>query len=539
MGLFDRLMPWTRPIDVQMPRTAPSVDDIGVYEDNSRFQITQTYNDRNITYLGPLKDYDPQVVLRDKQAHIVDICKLSDYYVDADPIYRGIIKEVYTPFCIADDYILYGENEAIKQRYRDYYTRIHLRDKMESIFLQYFKYANVYVYLMPNGQIITLPVHLCRIGNVSYKGEPLVEFNCATVWQDVKQRYPEAAEIWLKDHKLEVRLTGYPPEVAQGIYDGLDWVQLNPNNVFVLQDAKEDWSRYAIPMVTSCLIALLKKEKISAYEDALLDLGMKGFLHVKYGDPKEEVQPNKQQLTAIGNIFKQATRISGIATTNNWADVKFIQPEVENMFEYDKYKSVNNDILSSGGISGILVTGQAGEGATFATAQVSMQTAVIRIRKAKESFCDMMNKINRRLNSNMSSVMPHASEKNVPKFAFPPVDLSGSKAFQEACFKLWKEGMVSDETLLQAYGVDLTSETEKKESERKSKLPLKMAPDSEIREAVTNPNESTETHSDETESGDGQRGHPVVDDTERHSDPGNAMNAKTPSSTYPDGKGHL
>lgn len=79
--------------------------------------------------------------------------------MDADPIYRGIIKEVYTPFSIADGYRLIGENEQVKQKYLEYYDKIHLRDKMESIFLQYFKYANVYVYLMEDGTIRTLPVH--------------------------------------------------------------------------------------------------------------------------------------------------------------------------------------------------------------------------------------------------------------------------------------------------------------------------------------------------------------------------------------------
>jgi hypothetical protein len=30
--------------------------------------------------------------------------ELSDYFVDADPIFRGIVKGVYTPFALADDW---------------------------------------------------------------------------------------------------------------------------------------------------------------------------------------------------------------------------------------------------------------------------------------------------------------------------------------------------------------------------------------------------------------------------------------------------
>jgi hypothetical protein len=37
----------------------------------------------------------------------------------------------------------------------------------------YFKYANVYCYLMEDGNLITLPVHLIRIANVMIGGEPV------------------------------------------------------------------------------------------------------------------------------------------------------------------------------------------------------------------------------------------------------------------------------------------------------------------------------------------------------------------------------
>ena len=44
---------------------------------------------------------------------------------------------------------------------------------MRSIFLQYFKYANVYIYLMEDGSLITFPVHLICISNVMIGGEPV------------------------------------------------------------------------------------------------------------------------------------------------------------------------------------------------------------------------------------------------------------------------------------------------------------------------------------------------------------------------------
>ena len=102
-----------------------------------------TYNDRTITYTGDLASYDYDSILRDKQGNINSLFQLADYYVDADPIFRGIINGVYTPFALSGEFRLVGANEQVKAKYLDYYDRIHLKDRMRSIFYQYFKYGAV------------------------------------------------------------------------------------------------------------------------------------------------------------------------------------------------------------------------------------------------------------------------------------------------------------------------------------------------------------------------------------------------------------
>lgn len=196
MGLFDR---WFGRQTVSPPPTQERISSdiaIGAQEKDS---VTITFNDKNITFSGSLAKYDYDAILRDKQNNIVKLYELSDYFVDEDPIYRGIIKEVYTPFSIADDYRLVGANEKVKKKYMDYYKRIHLRDKLASIFLQYYKYGNVFVYLMEDGTIITLPVHMVRIANVMIDGEPVVEFNCRTIRDDLKQRAGTVQKDFLED----------------------------------------------------------------------------------------------------------------------------------------------------------------------------------------------------------------------------------------------------------------------------------------------------------------------------------------------------
>lgn len=441
--------------------------------------------------------------------------------MDADPIYRGIIKEVYTPFCTADPFRLVGANEQVKKKYLDYYERIHLLDKMTSIFLQYFKYGNVYVYLMDDGTIITLPVHLVRITNVMINGEPVLEFNCASVVDDFKREMGSTDREFLDDQLLEVRLRGFPKEVAQGVKKGMTWCQLNPANTFVLQDVKEDWMRYAIPMVASCLRAFSKKQLISNWEDALLNLGARSFVHVTYGDPTNTVLPDVVALGQVQSLFRQAMTGSALAVTNNWCKANVIQPKTDDIFEYDKYKAVNADILSAGGISGVIVSGRSEDGSTFASAQVSMQTAAIRIKQAKDNFCEMMDKINMRLNGS-NAYLPHSAAENVPRFVFPPVDLTGSKAFQDACMRLWEKGMLSHETLLQTYGYDMGQEIERRKNEEKKGVYEVLIPQDKVVQNTTN-------------EGTGTIGRPTLDDSERHSDPAKSVTGRQPKGSNPEG----
>lgn len=478
-----------------------------------------TFNDRNITYTGELTNYDYQGILRNKQGNINKLYELSDYFTDADPLYRGMIKGVYTPFTIAQGYRLIGANEQTKKKYEAYYDRIELNDKMQSIFLQYYKYGNVYCYLMEDGDIVTLPPHKCRISNMALNGEPLVEYNVRSIRDDLVSAGVKAVKGYIDDEILEERLKGFPPEVVKGVKDNVEYVQLNPANTFVLQDLKEEWTRYAIPMVATCLTAFQKKALIQQYETSQLNLGLRGFLHAKYGDPTHTSPlPDRNQLMQTQSLFRSAMTGSALAVTNHWVSAEFITADTDKLFEFDKYKDVNNDILAGGGISGIIVSGVAGDGSTFATAQVSMQTAAMRIRTARNNFAQMMNKINQRVNG----ILPHSKSANIPKFTFPPVDLAGDAKFQEACTKLWQSGVMSTQTMMEAYGLDTMQEVERRKNEA-------MEAD-EILAPRTQKNEETVDDGEKNEGG-----RPEMTDEERHSDPANSQTGKQPKPSNPEG----
>lgn len=500
---------------------------------DSQDEYVHTYDNRNITFTGDLKSYDYDSILRDKQANINSLYELSDYYIDKDPIYRGIIKGVYAAFSVSD-WKLIGANEKTKEKYEEYYRRINLRDRMASIFYQYFKYGNVQIQLMEDGSIITLPVHKCRISNMMLNGEPIVEYNAQTITTDIWNQGSSAEKPFVDDELIDERLRGYPPEIADAVKAGEQWVQLNPENTFVLQDLKEDWMRYSIPIIAACLTALAKKALIDNYETSLLNLGINTFVHVRYGNDKNDnpnLRPNREELTSVQSVFRRAmlsTNNSALAVTNNYAKAEIIQADTKQLFEYDKYKVVNSEILSAGGISGIIVSGRAEDGSTFASAQVSINTADKRIELARQNFCEFMNKLNRRVNG---TAMTRSASDKVPQFTLVPVDLSGNGKFQKTCMDLWQQGCMSTETLLQTHGFDFKQEATRKENEINDGTYRLLSKDALAVDdnAVSNEPESGNQATQK------KRGRPELSDEERASDPAKSVTGRAPKPSRPEG----
>ena len=237
---------------------------------------------------------------------------------------------------------------------------------------------------------------------------------------------------------------------------------------------------------------------------------------------KNDILPDIVQLNQVNSLFRKAMTGGALATTNHLCKANVIQPDTKDMFDKEKYREVNAEILSAGGISGIIVSGRAEDGSNFASAQVSMQTAAMRIQQAMDNFAELMNKVNRRLNGTHGG-MTHSAPNSIPRFVYPPVDLAGSSKFQDTCYKLWQSGVVSTQTMLQTHGYDMSQEVERRIQEEATG----------IDEALAKAKESTD-EPDATKEKKGP-GRPEMDDSERNSDKDKAQTGKQPKPSNPEG----
>lgn len=514
MGFFDRFLRRTTTTTVASQPVKKEVF-VGASNDRDENSI-QSFSNSNITFTGELSGYDYSAILRNKQENIISLYQIADYYTDADPIIRGIIKHVYVPFSTCSPWYLTGAKKKTYALYEEQYRKMKLREKIDGIMLEIWKYSNVCVYLM-DGNIITLPVHKWKIGNVALNGQPIVDFDCQSILTEWRAKSYAVKENWIKDNNLETYFKGYPKEIQEALNRGDQYAQLNPDNTFVFQTSKESWHRYAIPFIASCLSALAKKELISKYEDAILNLATRSFVHVRYGDEKQnaDILPDEQELRQVRKLFQEGMSGFPLVTTNYLAKAEVIQPKLDDLFQWDKYKQVNNDILSAGGVSGVIVSGVSEDGSTFASAQVSMETVEARINAVRDEFCDMMTQINAKLTEYIQGTY---NLKDVPAFHFAPLSMEGKKALREKCNELWQNGVVSTQTMMETNGYSIDREKERREQELKDGTDKTFIP-------------RDQKASDSTE----KQGRPELDDSERTSDPDAAQRGKQPKPSSPEG----
>ena len=487
--------------------------------------VTSTFNDSAITYNGDITGFDYTRLLRDKQGNIYDAYKLADFFYDSDEIYGAALKFVYIPFALTDGFFLTGGDPKVRAKYEEWFQRIGLEEKLESWFTQYFNFSNVFFSLMEDGDLVTLPPVLSRVTNVKVNGNPLIEFNARAVKQDLKKQGQKALKKFLDDEQLDVRLAGFPKEVSEALRSNKEWVQLDPKSTFFWSMPKPEWQRYAVPMIVMCLKPLAKKAIISRWEDALLNLSAASFVHASVGAPEDSnVVADMNILQSVMAVTKSAMKAgAGIAVTNDWTSYEVVQPNVDKIFDHDKYAGPNEALLSALGINSSVAAGSNDTSITFGSAQISTKMVSLRITRARQSFCELMNKIIRAVNGAPYG-LPRSNDSKLPRFGMPNTDLTKVASFQEACINLWEKGMLSNKTLMSTYGLDVQAEFEQKQKEA----------DEGQNEVFVAPGKNNSSENASSDS-DGKIGRPTLDDSERNSDPGNSETGRQEKPSRPQG----
>ena len=142
--------------------------------------------------------------------------------------------------------------------------------------------------------------------------------------------------------------------------------------------------------------------------------------------------------------------------------------EQQDLFDNSKYAEVNKQILSAGGISTVIVTGDSSND-SFASVNMSVETAAKRIGQNQDNVAEAINKYHFRLNEMWEGVT-----KSIPEFVFSPLNLTNSGDLKAEAFSLWQSGCLSRKTLLEKYDYNYDQEKERKENEKDDETVFKI-----------------------------------------------------------------
>lgn len=470
--------------------TTPTDVVINVYEPN-----------RNYSSSGSLKNYDIDQILQRKQDNIYKIYELMSFYVDADSIFSGAIKRILVPFSSSKWY-LQGKNEAAKRKYEQWFNDIKLNDLIKGLFYDLYLYGQVFLYDR-GSWIDILPPHKIQIMDMGVNGEPVLAFK---IEEFATRGYAAIDEKFI--NTLLKKYEGYPEEIQEGIKKRQQWVQLNPANTYAIQGQKSLWEKYAMPFGVSALKAFAKKQLISEYENALLNLMVKSFLHVKVGDSNHYPKPSVAELSNIGNIFKDAINGFPLAVTTWNIDAEWVRLNDSNFdISKNKYVEVNTEILESCGISSLIVSGQGDSSSSYAQAQVNVNVLVERIEQAQRDVIDFINTIMRKRAAEW-----RVSDTRIPEFHFEETSLRDDTAFRKEVLSLFQNGLLGYRSTLERLGYDYEQEKSRKQDENES---------ADRNVFVVPPSFYIQTP-------DSDAGRPTTPDNERVSDPNDSKSGAAP-----------
>lgn len=131
------IFPWNKrnasaPVGASPDSEESSVRKTVIGAANQTESSLRAFDNSNVTYSGALEAVDYDSILRDKQNNINTLYQLADYYCDADPIVRGIIKGVYVPFS-STKWHLTGDNHKTIAIFEEQYRRMRLDELIDDM----------------------------------------------------------------------------------------------------------------------------------------------------------------------------------------------------------------------------------------------------------------------------------------------------------------------------------------------------------------------------------------------------------------------
>lgn len=468
---------------------------------------------------GDLKGFSLTDILRDTQKfeNLLKLYQLSQYYCNADPIIYSAIHNVLIPFSVTK-WRLQGGTETTRKFYMRYFEEVSINDLLYGIYHDIYIYGVCYIYVdFETGNPQILPPHRIVVSDLSVNGEPVIAYVIPEMSATNSGQYYVNVDKLIKKYKNN----GYPKEIADAIKKGQKQAILNQENTFAITLPKANWQKYALPLISSVLPLMSKKNLISATEDIELNNMRKAVFHVSLGDKDIRPRPNRDEMQAVASAFISAlTNATTNLAVTSWdvkAEWKYLNNKDMAESISKKYADVNSQILAGIGLSALIVAGDtlnSSTGSSFASVQVNANVASKRITQLINNVSEFLKKVMAKL-----AVNQRTSSTKIPSIVFEKVDLSTSTQAVEEITKLYQMGVIGKQTTLESLNFNYEQEKERRQTENS---------DGSMEIFTPPPNANTMSSNVDNSTSDSKVGRPNQDQSDMKSDKNKSETSKQP-----------
>lgn len=264
-----------------------------------------------------------------------------------------------------------------------------------------------------------------------------------------------------------------PPNVKQAIKVGQKKIDLEKDRLSIFYYKKDDWQRWANPLVYAILDDIVMLEKMRLADMSALDGAISNIRLWTLGNLDHKILPNKAAINKLRNVL--ASNTGGGTMELVWGPELSYTESNSQVYKFlgsEKYTSVLNSIYAGLGVPPTL-TGMANNGGGFTNNFISLKTLVERLQYGRDQLTKFWER-------ELELVRKAMGFRKPAHVVYDQMSLSDESAEKNLLIQLADRDIISHETVLERFKEVPSVEKMRLRREDKArtsdKLPEKASP---------------------------------------------------------------
>jgi len=407
------------------------------------------YFENNYATNGSPKGFELEEYFKNPQANVDSIVSLARYYYNKSGLIMRVVN-IIRDFGGSDFVNYYPTNNKKAKKIIDAYNlRININEVLRNLVFELALTGNVTCYNREFNMIDIYPVDYIEVLPIKSNGNSIVAFK------------PDYSGFVSSDYGQDIvaaLANAYPMEVLEGMKTGQMKIILDQSNAYFKKVNSSPYERYGVPFILPAFDDIAHKTLLKEAERSTALGIIDKILMIHVGD-----KDNKPSTAMINQYASKFNSMKGAvrATVPYYVNLSFVEPGSE-IFGFSKYEEVDNDLLSTLGVSMSLIKGEGG--GNYAEGMINFTGLVRTIENIRGCIPSIFNDIYKK------ELLRHGiSSEHSPLFSFKEVIIDKA-AKLELVQWLFQNAGLPYETVYDEVGMDYMSIKAKRSDENDEEI---------------------------------------------------------------------